>query len=360
LKVQQQGTEPDMRKFRYFMFSVLFLVSAGANSAPPQLETGHPDSYVVKPGDTLWDIAGMFLRDPWRWKEIWQGNPEVSNPDLIYPGDLLRLTYENGVPRLGVDNGGGPRHIKLTPTVRRESLSDAIHTIPIDAVQQFLTRPKVMDEADLEAAARVIGFVDEHIVGGRGDLIYVNNIDGTDFNSFDVVRIHRTYTDPDTGELLGTEALYVGDADLLRPGEPAKMVLSATDLEVQIDDRVFPDPQDEVLENFQPKAAPAFLEGKILSVLNGVNQIGVHNVVVLNKGGDDGLEPGDVMQIMQKSRPPKQITEGNGLWRRAPDLPLEDVGLTMVFRIFDRVSYALVLRAGRTVYVGDTVRSPEG
>ena len=362
----QQGTFPDMRQFRYFLLSALLTIPSFLFAAAPELKDEHPQRYVVRQGDTLWDIAGRFLQHPWRWPELWQDNRDIADPNLIYPGDVLLLSYVDGQPRLTLERGAGgrsagarrssgPREVKLSPQIRREELTRAIPSIPIDAIQQFLTRPQVVTRQELDSAPYLTAFVREHIVGGAGDAIYVSAIEDDFIRGFDVVRPGKAYEDPDSGEILGYEALYVGDAELLRPGDPAKLMLTSTEIEALLDDRLFPDPEEEVLENFQPKAAPLFLEGKIISLLEGVNQIGQYSVVVLNKGSDDGLEPGDVLRIMQRTDPPKM---GGSLFRRKTEMPLEQAGVLMVFRPFERVSYALVMYATRALHVGDSVRSP--
>jgi LysM domain len=327
-----------------------------AQAAPPRLAEPHPERYVVQPGDTLWGIAGRFLRDPWRWRDIWKGNPKIHNPRLIYPGDVLRLSLVDGAPQLTLESSG-PREIKLSPKVRREVLTRPVPTIPIDAIHPFLTRPRVMEQSELEAAPRVIGFAQEHIVGGVGDPLYATGLEESDDTKYDVLRPGRTYRDPDTGEVLGVEAAYVGQAELLRPGEPAKLALVSAQREVQIDDRLLPSPQEETLDSFQPRPGPDGLEGRIISVLGGVSQIGVLNVVVLDRGSGDGLEPGHVLQILERADIPRALREG-GPWQQIPDLPLEKIGALMVFRTFDRVSYALVMRASSSIHLNDTVRSP--
>jgi len=353
-----------MCQFRHFLLSALLMIPALVYAAAPELKSDHPQRYVVQHGDTLWDIAGRFLRDPWRWREIWHENPEIDNPNLIYPGDVLVLSMVDGKLRLSVqrDAGarrhyGGMRMVKLSPQMRREELIRPIHTIPLDAIQQFLTRPKVMSRQELKYAPRVVAFVGEHIVGGAGDAIYVSKVEDDFIRNFDLVRAGDVYRDPDSDEILGYEALYVGDAELMRAGQPAKMMVTATESEVLLDDRMLPDPEEEILDNFQPGPGPLFLEGKIIKLLGGVNQIGQFDVVVINKGSDDGLEPGHVMYVLQRSDPPRGTR--SGLFRRIPELPLEQVGTLMVFRPFERVSYALIMNATSSLHVGDTFRSPE-
>jgi hypothetical protein len=248
--------------------------------------------------------------------------------------------------------------VKLSPKVRSEALSRAIPTIPIDAIQQFLTRPQVLSQQDLRAAPELTAFVQEHIAGGEGYQFYVSGVEDDWVRNYDLVRQGKAFRDPDTGEYLGHEALFVGSAQLLRPGTPAKFLLATSEREAQLGDRLIAYADEPPLENFQPKPGPLFLEGKIISVLDGINQIGQFNVVALNKGADDGLEPGHVLQVLQRSVPPQAETHAV-VWHRKAELPLEEVGTLMVFRTFDRVSYGLVMRASGSIHLLDTVRSPE-
>lgn len=349
-----------MRQFRQYLPLLLLFLCSTAPASAVELEPGHPERYVVQQGDTLWDIAGRFLRNPWQWPEIWEANTAIDNPNLIYPGDILYLHFQDGQPRLSLERParGGPYLVKLSPGVRREALVRPVPSIPIDAIHQFLTRPRVFSQQELNTAPTVQAFVEEHIVGGTGDAFYVDTLEDPDQIQFDLVRPGETYRDPDSGETLGYEALYVGSAEVLRAGSPAKMVLTASQAEVQLGDRLLPDPEEEALNNFLPRPAPDLTEGRILSVLNGVNQIGQLNVVVISRGEDDGLEPGHVFHILQRSRPPF-IQDKKTLWGRKLDLPLERVGTLMVFRTFSRVSYALVMSASHAIHVGDTVSAPE-
>jgi hypothetical protein len=351
-----------MTQFRSLLVSVLFsLLPLGAVAADqaPALTPDHPEHYVVRPGDTLWDISGRFLRDPWRWPEVWEGNRSIANPHLIYPGDVIWLSYRDGQPRLSARRPAGRREIKLQPGIRRETLTEAIPTIPLDAIRPFLTRPRVLSEDELSSAPRVEAFVSEHIAGGAGDPFYAGGLESPDVRSYDVVRPGEVYRDPDTGEDLGLEADYLGDAELVRAGEPSKLMLASANREIQLGDRLLPDPEDEELEDFVPNPAPPFVEGKIISVLSGIDQIGRYSIVVITAGEDEGLQPGDVMHILKRSRPPRSMTL---LGRRSSvgELPLEEVGTLMVFRSFEKVSYALVMQATSAIHVNDEVRSPEG
>ncbi len=342
-------------KFAGFAFG-LMLFCGLATAEPVALNPAHPDRYVVVRGDTLWDIAARFLRDPWRWPDVWQVNPQVENPHLIYPGDILVLTYVDGQPRIGLIRG--QRDVKLSPGVRRTPLDMAIPTIPVDAIRPFLSKPYVMESGQLRNAPYVVEFVDEHIVGGLGNSIYVRAIRRSQPADFEVVRPGGPYIDPDTGDILGYEALYVGDAKLQRTGDPATLLLERTEIETIIGDRLLPTDMGTVtFTDFHPRAPARPVEGKIISVLNGVTQIGQYNVVVLSKGETAGLAPGDVLRIYTAAEVVRDVVHPQA--GTTVRLPEEEAGVLMVFRTFSRVSFALVMYATRAVHVGDIVRHPD-
>ncbi|MES9828801.1 MAG: LysM peptidoglycan-binding domain-containing protein [Candidatus Thiodiazotropha sp.] len=314
------------------------------------LNPSHPERYTVVKGDTLWDISSMFLQDPWLWPEVWYVNPQIENPHLIYPGDEIVLTYRDGRPVLQLS-----RKNSLSPKIRATPLDQAIPTIPIDAIAPFLTRPYVVDENELEKAPYIVHFLDDHIVGGAGISYYARSIMEERPIQYAVVRPEKPYKDPDTGEVLGYEALYVGTSELKRTGDPAKLLLTSSDMEAIIGDRLIKEQEDEPLIDFQPRVPESPIEGRIISVLNGVTQIGQYNVVVLNKGANVGLEAGHVLRILQGGEAIRDIVKGRG---ETVTLPLEEAGHLMVFRTFEKVSFALVMDATKPLHVLDWVRTP--
>lgn len=330
------------------------LVSAAAFAANDMLRENHPDRYVVVEGDTLWDISARFLRDPWLWPEIWYANPEIKNPHLIYPGDIITLVYIDGEPRLRVERGMPT--IKLSPQARETRLDKAIPTIPLDAIRPFLTEPRVTTEAALAAAPYIVQSAGEHLVVGAGDRIYVRAIDDATPSRYAVVRKGEIYVDPLTGENLGVEAMYVGDARLQKTGDPATLLLTRSNREALIGDRLLPAAGDAYDTNFMPRAPDHGIEGQILSVIDGVNQIGRYQIVVINRGEREGLQPGHVLAVYQRGEVvPDQVSEDR---RDVVKLPDERAGLLMVFRTFEKVSYALVMRASTNMHVADVVRNP--
>lgn len=316
------------------------------------LRADHPDQYTVVKGDTLWDISGRFLRSPWRWPDIWYVNPQIANPHLIYPGDVLELVYIDGKPQLRMRRGP----LKLSPTVRSTPWDGAIPTIPVDAIGPFLTRPYVLDKDQLDSAPYIVDFADEHILGGAGQKAYVRRIDQTEPLKYEIVRPGGPYKDADTGEILGYEALYIGTSELQRTGDPATVFINSTDLESVIGDRLIPAGEDKATANFTPHAPAQPVEGSIIAVMNGVSQIGQYNVVVLDRGANDGLAPGTVLRVDQRGELIRDVVTPDS--RDKVQLPDEEAGLLMVFRTFERVSFGLVMHASRVMHVNDRVRNP--
>ena len=316
------------------------------------LRADHPDHYTVVKGDTLWDISGRFLRSPWRWPEIWHVNPQIANPHLIYPGDQLDLVYIDGKPQLRLSRGP----LKLSPTVRSEAWDGAIPTVPVDAIGPFLTRHHVLSQEALDTAPYIVDFADEHILGGAGQKAYVRSIEQSEPAKFEIVRPGGPYRDAETGEVLGYEAAYIGTTQLQRTGDPATLFINSTVQEAIIGDRMIAAGEERAPANFTPHAPPMPIEGAIISLFNGVDQIGQYSVVVLDRGAADGLKPGTVLRIDQRGEVVRDVVTPDS--RDTVKLPDEEAGLLMVFRTFDRVSYGLVMHATRVIHIRDKVRNP--
>jgi len=341
------------QKLAGFLFGLL-LATAVSGAERVELSPTHPDSYTVVKGDTLWDIAGRFLREPWLWPEIWHVNPQIRNPHLIYPGDTLVLTYADGRPLLSLVRGS--RNVKLSPSIRSTPLSTAIPAIPIDAVQQFLTRPYVIGRGELDDAPYIVAHADEHLVGGAGNRVYVRAIETDDHQRFDIVRPGEAYKDADTGEVLGYQGLYIGEAQLQRTGDPATLLLLSTTQETLAGDRLIPVTETEPLTTFFPKAPDQPVHGSLIAVLGGVTQIGQYAVVALDRGQANGLVPGDVLEIDARG---ETISDdiSPARWDKVK-LPDEPAGHLMVFRTFPRVAFGLVMDATRAIHVLDRINNP--
>lgn len=340
-----------------------------------------PQVYVVKKGDTLWDISGHYLKNPWSWPEIWQANPQVENPHLIFPGDVLSLVYVDGQPR--VTCTGGPctgdskmpdGTVKLTPQSRVLSVGEAIPTLPREIIEPFLRDAKVLNAADIDRMAYIVASEGEHVITGAGDNVYVRGAN-SDMKNYGFFRPGGEYRDPDSNELLGYEALYVGSGLKVREGDPSTFDVRKSTTELRPGDRAVP--VDDVLVNpvFFPAPAPDSVKARIISVYGGVSQIGQYNVVVLSRGERDGLRSGHTMTIwtdgkmVQDTIGGKKTGEEKGFFARIGSwftgdksesikLPDEQAGTLMVFRTFDRVSLALVMKAERGIHIGDLTTAP--
>ncbi|MBX6420287.1 MAG: LysM peptidoglycan-binding domain-containing protein [Nevskia sp.] len=323
--------------------------AAAAAAGELSLRADAPLRYVVKKGDTLWDIAGYYLRDPWQWPALWYVNPQIRNPHLIYPGEVLRLVMVNGRPRLMPEATE-----KLEPQVRESPLAEAIPAIPIDAIRQFLNAPRLVSKDEAERAPYVVAYTDEHVIAAQNNGIYVKNLPSETAAGWSVVQIGGPYIDPDSGDLLGYEAIPAGEAELVSAGPPAEMTLSKSYQEVLIGDRLLPQEAENFQADFYPHPPARPVDGTILSVFGGVSQIAQYQIVALNRGSEAGLDPGTVLSIYQKGR---KVPDPYGNGRVA--LPEQQAGLLMVFKTTPRLSYALVLSDTRPVHVLDKVRSPQ-
>jgi len=330
------------------------LLAGSLFAADVVLNPEHPDRYVVVKGDTLWDISSMFLRDPWLWPEVWYVNPQIANPHLIYPGDILNLVYVDGKPQLQMTRGYPT--VNLSPQIREESLDKAIPTIPLDSIKQFLTRAIVVGEGELDSAPYVVQSADEHVVTGAGDRVYVRGIEGDDVSLFDFYEPGGPYIDPDSGEILGYQALYVGTGPVQQFGDPATLLLTETTREVRVGDRLLPMKRTQSVTHFQPHAAAPGMEGRIISVLDGVTEIGQYNVVAINLGTREGMEVGNVLKIFQAGKVIRD--EISGKRNDRVKLPDEEAGILMIFNTFEKVSFGLVMEAHRAIHIKDIVRAP--
>ncbi len=329
------------------------LVSVAQAGDVLSLKAGHPQTYVVKRGDTLWDISAMFLDDPWLWPELWYYNPQVENPHLIYPGDVLKLMWVDGKPVLVRNPQAGDGVVKLTPQMRISDISDAIPAIPLDVIAPFLTRSRVVDDGVLEGAPYVLSDKRGNIVAGAGDEI-LGRGDFGDGENYGIYRRGKVYVDPRSRELLGVEAIDVGSAHLLHSeGDIATLALNRSTQEIRRADRFLPLESRQLTARFEPQAAEVDTKGYIIAVEGGVTQVGSMDVVTLNLGKRNEVAAGDVMAIYTTGVVVSDPLTGERL--QAPDVR---AGVLMVFRVFDKVSYGLVLKAEQTLKVGDKVRNP--
>lgn len=333
---------------------LLLSASVWAHAQESVFKEGHPQTYQVVKGDTLWDIAGRFLSVPWEWPEIWHANPQIDNPHLIYPGDIISLVYIDGQPRLTVNRGAGGT-IKLSPTVRAKPMAEAIPTIPLEAINAFLNAGRILDSAEpLETAPYVIGGEAESVVAGAGNRIYARGEIEENIPAFGIYRRGKAYTDPETGELLGIHAQDIGNADVVATEDDITTLnVTRSRQEVRIGDRLLKTEERPVSSTFFPSDPDREVRGLIVDVPNGVTQIGQYDVVLLNKGTRDGLKEGSVLAIYKTGETVRDRVQNERV-----QLPDERAGLLMVFRAYDKMSYGIVLNARRQLAIMDKVRNP--
>jgi hypothetical protein len=344
--------------------AMLIAVAAWAQSTgnlEGYLRPDHPDTYTVVKGDTLWDISGKFLTKPWLWPELWRANPQIENPHLIYPGDTIRLVYIDGQPALVLDRGAPGRTYqaspstdqKLEPRIRATPLVNPIPAIDLSAIEAFLVQNRVVKPEELEAAPYVVQGESERLVVGGGDRVYVRG-SLLDNESYSFVRKGPLYRDPQSNELLGQEATYIGLCrSVAVEGDIATMLVISSREEVQIGDRVMPTEERAVESTFFPSAPAKAVDGEIIAVTSGVTQVGQYDVVVIDRGERDGLVNGNVLAIYKRGALAKDRIANETI-----RLPSERAGLMMIFRVFEKMSYGLVLTTERPLAVFDEVKNP--
>ena len=343
-----------------------------------------PERYVVVKGDTLWDISKRFLNDPWLWPSVWHINPGIRNPHLIYPGDVIVMYIIDGKPYITLDGQAGVQPegvalsgstqqkpvrmpaevkpglkvVKLSPSSRVSGIHKAISTIPVSAIRAFMDRPRVVTEDELEEAPYIVSSYEEHLISGTGNKVYARNLTNP-IAGYNIVRPGKEYVDPETGDVLGFEAIYLADARFIKSGkdedEPATLLVTKALREVLNNDVLIPHEQREQMFQFTPRSPDSQVKGQIMSVFNGVSQIGQHMVVVLNRGEKDGLAPGHVLAVMQKGA---EVNDSRKWFFSSVDLPDERAGIMMVFKTYQNLSYALIMEANRAMHINDRFENP--
>lgn len=323
------------------------------------LKTGHPEEYTVKKGDTLWDISGTFLNSPWLWPEIWHVNPQIENPHLIFPGDLIKLIYLDGQPRLTVERTlkmvpGAGGTTKLSPSIRVQQTEDAISAIPLDKIEVFLSRSRIVEPGELEAGPYLLAGQQQHLIVGAGDRAYARGIFDAKYSNYSIYRKGEMFKDPITKELLGVHAKGIGTTSVVTVDKDiATLDVIRTFEEVRPGDSLLPSEDRSVDSVFMPSAPDVDIEAQIIAVEGGVTQVGKFNVVMINRGEREGLQIGNVLAIYKTGEVVADRVRGGNV-----ALPDERAGLLMVFRTFEKMSFALVLEADRALAVKDKVRNP--
>jgi nucleoid-associated protein YgaU len=350
-----------------FLLPVMALAAEPGNPSDIRLDIRNdaPDRHVVIKGDTLWDIAGKFFKDPWKWPQIWGFNKDtIKDPHWIYPGDVIFLDRTSGTLRFGQP---GPGEIggmaasgvgetgniaRLSPRVGVDrSPHEAIPSIPASVIEPFLTQPLVIEEDALEDAPAIVGAREGRVILGNDDTAFVKGLPSDKDLQWQIYRPGKTFIDPDTGEELGIEAIYLGDSEVTRFAEISTVAITHAVQEIYAGDRMVLPSVDEAANAYLPRAPERNISARVISIYGGVSQGGQNSVITLNKGGRDGLENGHVLALYRKG----DVVKSEGEKYTLPD---ERYGLVFVFRVFKKVSYALVMQTRLPVQLLDRANTP--
>lgn len=339
-----------MRPIIFALFLSFSTTALAQEAKPIELVPAAPDHHIVVRGDTLWGIAAKFLKDPFRWPELWKMNAEqVKNPHRIYPGQVVILDRSGPQPQFKLGE-----MLKLGPQVRSEKLVEEIPSIPPQAIEPFLSQPLVIEPAGFDSAPRIVALQEDRVLAGNGDTVFVTGIDPK-VSAWQVYRPGRSLVDPDNGEVLGIEAIFLGNAQALdAPGDVKPVLITSVQQEINRGDRLTPASRPEII-SYSPHAPAKPVTGRVLGLYNRTGQGGPLSIVSLTRGSKDGLEPGHVLAL---HRVGATVTNRFDDEIKTDVLPDERYGLMFVFRVFERVSYALVLEANRPVIPGDRFGNP--
>ena len=365
-----------VQQFRKSITALAFFLASGAvwgqtNQAPLALKPDAPDRYVVVRGDTLWAISQRYTDSPWRWPELWNMNKDqIRNPHLIYPGYVIlldrvrgQLSISSGESSGQTVSGTGPAAgtVKLSPRARAESLArQEIPSIPPAIIEPFLRRPLVIEPDGLDKAPTIVGTEADRVILATGNKAYVRGMADSKEDTWYVYRRGGPLVDPDTNQTLGFEAIYLGTAQVTRPGDPTTIVLSSAVQEVGAGDKLVAagNPQPP---SYAPHPPASQVRGRVMSIYGGLGQVGEagqHSIISINRGRADGLEVGHVLALYSAGGVVRDVTKGSRAQDSKIKLPDERSGLAFVFRVFDRVSYALIMHVTRPVSPLDVVQNP--
>jgi hypothetical protein len=381
-----------MPKFTLYIIGLIALSLTACPlhaESPIAIKKDHPERYVVKPGDSLIDVANLFLEDGWQWPKVWLGGSHSNDPNLVYPGDVITLNYnEQGKPYLSAAKSTDLKVVKLNPKVRIEELSLPIPTIPLTAIHQFLIHPQIIEANSLNDAPYILSTGRGRLLASNNQKIYIrHSTNRLAHDRYFIVRPGELYKHAETGETLGQEALIVGEVEKLRDGDPATARVLRSNRHIREGDRLMPSDDAEAFTRFYPSIPDAFINCTIIDVHDGINQIGPLDIVVLDCGRDKGLVAGDILTIDKKGETidDPNYVDPNALDRQIrtrtewmdgdreyskveqwfiPDrngrvkLPDEPVGALMIFRTFNRLSFGLVMKASDNIYLNDKARTP--
>ncbi|MCL2524474.1 MAG: LysM peptidoglycan-binding domain-containing protein [Betaproteobacteria bacterium] len=339
---------------------ILAATAACAFAAEPlELVADPPDRYIVVKGDTLWGISGKFLKEPWRWPEIWRMNrDQIKNPHLIYPGDVVMLDLSGDSPRLrhakGLGSGSNADPGKVQPKVYSTAVQEAIPSIPPNAIEPFISRPLILEPGAEIGEAVIVATAEGRVLVGNGDEAFASGIPDASIEKWHVFRPGKPLKDPDSGEVLAHEAFFLGHARLVKPGEPATLRIVQAKQEIGRGDRLLPAPPPQIT-SYVPHKPDGEISAKVISIYGGLSEGGTQSVIAINRGGNDGLEIGHVLALFSDRVSVAVDEDGR---RTSTPIPEDRYALAFVFRVFDGIAYALVVESSRSVLVGDAVRNP--
>ncbi len=324
-----------------------------------KIQDNAPDSHIVVKGDTLWDISAKFFKDPWKWPQIWGLNKDsIKDPHWIYPGDVIHLDRASGTLHIGriikTEATAGPGqsdNVKLSPRVYEESSKhNAIPSISAKDIEPFLGKPLIVEENGLSNAPTIVGTLDQRVLLATGDTAYVKGLSEGEGVLWQIYRPGKTLLDPESKEILGYEAVYLGDAKVEKFADISTLTIAKSLNDINKGDRLIR-ASDEFAGSYVPRAPDSRIAARVISIYAGVSQAGQHSIVTLNKGRRDGLENGHVLALYRKG----DVTKEKGETHTLPDVRY---GLLFVFRTFDKVAYALVMRTRLPVHLLDNALTP--
>lgn len=326
----------------------------GAHAQNLTVLADSPETYVVKEGDTLWDIASLFLDEPWRWPDIWQKNPAVQDPDLIYPGDVLNLVYVDGNPRIVMERGSR-QVVRLSPQVRESPLLSPIPVIARQALRGFLAQNRVIEKDEYETAPYILASATDNLIMGAGHEAYVRGDWTSTVQHYEVFRLGQAYVDPESDELLGQEAINLGEITIVADeGDGIKRALIVTSKEeLKAGDRLLARETSPIDPSFFPSTPTSTMQGRIIGLLDNKSKAAQYESIVIDIGARDGLRVGDILSI-ERSVPPVRDPVSN----KTVELPATEIGVLLTYRIFDKLSYGVILSLTQPSAKGDVVSAP--
>ena len=339
------------------VFALSLVITAVATNHDSHFVGDHPDTYTVKKDDTLWDISGRFLKQPWYWPEIWHVNNQIANPHLIFPGDVIKLVYIDGEKRLTVSArslGPSSNIEKLKPQIYATPINEAIATIPLDEINAFLSKSRLLEEEELEIAPYVLAGDSQRLILGAGDKFYARGQFADDVAAYSIYRKDKVYADPETGETLGVQVMDIGSGNMQSiKGDIATLNVTRAIKEIRISDRLMPNEERSIESTFFPSPPANTIEGVIIGVEGGAVRAGMLDVVILNRGKREGLDVGNVLAVYKRG----EVVEDK-VAKDEVELPEVRAGLLMVFKLYNKLSLALVMKATQPLTANDIVRNP--